>query len=243
LRRRLRTLRFERSARFDDDSGSKRRLDISPEDPDPTVFHGASVYYTKQAPLPSSQSNAVVLGSMTGFQAYFSGDKTAIYTELQIHVEKIFKGQLREIGSAIVVDEGGGAIRLPDGRVAKQTRFPMETDVDVGNRYVLFLTFDDKTQSFRIVKAWELKNGQAQPLAKTDLKDQKTGVSKYAGMPEVDFLNAVKQSVRRKGGSMACPFRQERDGLGADVASSNWALPGNPLADAFVEAMSVARLR
>jgi hypothetical protein len=187
-----RALRYERNAVFDDDSGSKRPMDLDSEEPDPKKGHGASIYYTRIDPSPSSKSDAVVVGTVTAFQPYFSNDKTAIYIELQLHVDKIFKDRSSSIRDMIAIDEGGGAILLPSGKIAKQERFRLETDIDVGKRYVLFLSYAERTKSFAIVKVWELKNGHAVPLAERDVKDEKTGTSKYARMPEADFLNAVE---------------------------------------------------
>jgi hypothetical protein len=193
-----RALRHERSACFDDELHMKPSLD---EEPDPHVGHGMSIYHTKIDLLPSSLSDAVVAGTVADFQPYFSNDRTAIYTELRVQVEKVFKDKGHAVSQQIAIDELGGAIRLPNGRVASHISAPLDSEIDVGKRYVLFLTYSDTTKSFRVVKAWELRRGRAQPVAKSDLtRDNLHDTQKYSGMPENDFLNAVQESSTRVAG-------------------------------------------
>jgi hypothetical protein len=190
-----RALRHERSAAFDDKLGMKPSLD---EEPDPQVGHGIHIYHTKIDLLPYSLSDAVVVGTVTDFQPYFSNDRTAIYTELRVQVEKVFKDKVQAVNHKIAIDQLGGAIRLSNGRVASHISAPLDSEIDVGKRYVLFLAYSDATKTFSVVKAWELRRGRAQPVAKTDLtRDNLHGTEKYSGMPEADFLNAVQESSTR----------------------------------------------
>jgi hypothetical protein len=187
-----RALRRQRSDAFDAKDNTKRPLD----DPDAREVHeGSDIYYTKTDPLPSSLSDVVVLGTVASFQPYFSNDKTAIYTELQVHVERVLKDKPAVVTGDIAIDMLGGAIRLPNGKIAKQFPAPADSDIQVGRRYVLFLTYFETTRDFRVVKAWELTGGHAQNVAKTDVKDVLAGKSKYHGMSEAEFLHAVQESV------------------------------------------------
>jgi len=142
--------------------------------------------------MPVQQSDAVLIGNVTNSQAYFSGDRTAIYTELQIDVERVFKDRAQTVGSAITILALGGAIRLPDGRIARQFAPPMQNRLYVDRRYVLFANYFAATQSFNVIKAWELRNGTVAPLSDSDISDAKSGKSKYANMTESAFLDAVQ---------------------------------------------------
>ncbi len=187
-----RALRHERNAVFDDQSRMKPSLD---EEPDPHVGHGMSIYHTRIDLLPSSLSDAVVVGTVIAFQPYFSNDRTTIYTELRVQVEKVLKDKAHAVGDQVAIDELGGAIRLPSGRVASHISAPLDSEIDVAKRYVLFLAYSDVTKTFSVVKAWELRGGRAQPVAKSDLtSDNLHDTQRYSGMPEADFLIAVQRS-------------------------------------------------
>jgi hypothetical protein len=191
-----RATRQARSARFDDRSGTRQPLD-SPDAPE--VHEGMSIYYAKIDPLPASLSDAVVVGTVVRFQPFFSSDRTSIYTELTVRVEKVFKDPADAVRRRIVIDELGGAIRLPDGRVARKISAPLDSQIDVGHRYVLFLRNVGGTDGFSVVKAWELRNGRARPVAKSDLNKEalETTTPKYAGMSEADFLGAVQEAASK----------------------------------------------
>jgi hypothetical protein len=113
----------------------------------------------------------------------------------KVHVERVLKDKPAVVTGDIAIDMLGGAIRLPNGKIAKQFPAPADSDIQVGRRYVLFLTYFETTRDFRVVKAWELTGGHAQNVAKTDVKDVLAGKSKYHGMSEAEFLHAVQESV------------------------------------------------
>jgi hypothetical protein len=136
---------------------------------------------------------------VTEFQPYLSSDRTSIYTELTVTVERIFKDSEQIVGNRLIILNLGGAIKLSDGRVVRQFVIPTENHIKVGRRYVLFLNYYPKTASFAIVKAWQLDEGRAVPLAYSDIKEasqaSQAQSSKYAGMTEAEFLAAVQESV------------------------------------------------
>jgi len=99
--------------------------------------------------------------------------------------------------NSLAILKTGGSIRLPDGRVIEYPAVTADvaTAIDLGRRYVLFLRFDSETETFAIVKAWEIQDGRAAPLDPFDLRDANSHSSPYAGLEESLFLSAVRNSI------------------------------------------------
>ena len=190
--------RHARGALFDDPTGKKRRLDLESTEDGKTSYGRSAGFPLKISPLPASDSDTVIVGHVVSFQPYLSNDRTSIYHELAVRVEQVLKDNsslAKENGSVVILGEGG-ALRLPNGKVAKQfVPPPVENDIRVGGRYVLFLLYKQEAEAFFVWKVWELRAGHAIPMARSDVREAETGSSPYAGMDEAAFLNAVRNSV------------------------------------------------
>lgn len=184
-------LRQKRNARFNDKTGMRPRLDVP--QPDATRGYGsAPPYFVEIPPLPFPESHTVIVGEVVAFQPYFSEDRTSIYTELQLKVEKIIKADRPlEIGQLIPIPHLGGTLILPSGKVATYHSGPHEKTLEIHERYVLFLQFDQATSQYSVVKVWEIKEGKIAPRAVSDVRAARGGKSPYAGMPESEFLNVL----------------------------------------------------
>jgi hypothetical protein len=107
--------------------------------PGPSTF----VDYTPGPALPFAMASAVILGHAVSTQPYLSENRRAIYTELAVQVEEVFKvgsGLNTQKGDELLLVERGGSVRLANGRVVAQPVHGGGTPLRRGGRYVLFLT-------------------------------------------------------------------------------------------------------
>jgi hypothetical protein len=75
--------------------------------------------------IPSVKSDLIVTGTVVAAEAYLSNDKTGLYSEFTVHVDRVLKSSsLQDIAarSDISVERAGGAIRFPSGRVQERQR-------------------------------------------------------------------------------------------------------------------------
>ncbi|HEX5731587.1 MAG TPA: hypothetical protein VF131_02040 [Blastocatellia bacterium] len=143
--------------------------------------------------LPSSQSDAVVVGEVFSAQAYLSNDKTGVYSEFKVRITETLKvtNNLRlEAGDSIVAVREGGSVQFPSGRIQS---YPIANQgmPSVGRRYVFFLKHNDQAQDFSILTGYQLRKGRSVPLDNLEM------FSVYKGASESSFLNAVRESIAR----------------------------------------------
>jgi hypothetical protein len=147
-------LRFRRGERYNVPDPALPELG---EESDPIlVEEDMESYY--HDPMPFSQSDAVVVGSIASGQVYLSNDKRAIYSEFKLNLQETLKvPALRHIqaGDGIDVELDGGAIRLPSGKVlirgSKDYSMPL-----VGKRYLLFLRYNPSTEDYHVARGYQL---------------------------------------------------------------------------------------
>lgn len=142
--------------------------------------------------LPISESDAVILGTVTRTQPYLAENKKSIYTEFEIRVEESFKSQIPSYmvaNNLLVLDQEGGALRLKDGRVlryfvAGTSRLPA-----LNGRYVFFLSLVHDCQDLDILTAYELHENIV-----TSLEENGT-ISPYANWNENEFLKLLRKTA------------------------------------------------
>ncbi len=146
--------------------------------------------------LPILESDAIVIGKVDERQAFFSQDKTAVYSEAQFAVEQVLKayGDVAS-GSAIVVQRTGGIVRFQDGSI-QTYRVPGEDWPLSQRRYLMFLK-RSQAGDFDILTGYELCGGITYPL--DGVQDKKLPFAAYSGMKEMDFMNIVNNAI--KGGN------------------------------------------
>jgi hypothetical protein len=144
--------------------------------------------------LPGAFSDTIIVGRLKAIQAYQSNDHTAIYTESTIEVEQIpsQQGNHAVVGGNIVVEQVGGSIELPGGRVINHKSEGLGQPFRQGERYALFLTYVPSADCYRLTKAWWLKAGKAQAISSEDLALASNGASQYNGLPESTFISILK---------------------------------------------------
>lgn len=175
--------------------GRKYNKSKLPVDEAPDTTYGSTHWAEGLSAIPVAESNIIVIGDVMDAQAFLSNDKTGVYSEFTIRIEKILKcdiGTSPAIYSSIVADRPGGRVRFPSGRVNLYTDgqgMPL-----LGHRYVLFLTRNAPEQDFTILTGYELRAGRVLLL------DDPGGghpITAYKGMDEKSFLKAVQDAISK----------------------------------------------
>lgn len=116
-------------------------------------------------PLPVGQSDTIVIGLLDdNGHTFLSSDRTGIYTEYRCQVERVLLSPKNSpLSKVIDVVRGGGAIRLPSGKVLIRGKLnrPLPRG---GFRYLFFLGFQEDTRDFLIVGGYVLWEGHAYSL-------------------------------------------------------------------------------
>jgi hypothetical protein len=118
-------IRAARGAYFDHIGEGMGKL----EDRDPNAPADPPIMATpppNKAEFPGDLADVILIGTITGVQAFQSNNHGAIYTESTIRVEQVIDrtaqtaGQTKP-GATITLIQTGGALQLPNGRILKQT--------------------------------------------------------------------------------------------------------------------------
>lgn len=167
----------------------------------PPVIGGAVTDESpSECPLPTYNSDVVVLGYVTEASAYLSEDKTSVYSEFQLQISQVFKSPASAFDptATIAVLRPGGGVRFPSGAV----RYFLVAGRGLpraGKRYLLFLKYDDLAQSFYIVTGYELREGKVFPLDSIPAGGTPghpfASYLKYNGAPESDFIADLRDAI------------------------------------------------
>jgi hypothetical protein len=133
---------------------------------DPNFRTGATVYHWPPdfPPLPVFESDLVIIGEVTAAAAHISTDRTAVYSEFTVNVNRILHnaiGAAIEPKTGIVVTRYGGRVKFADG----STQLLYNTGQGMlrsGCRYLLFLK--SAGEDFDLLTGYELSNGKVTPL-------------------------------------------------------------------------------
>lgn len=149
--------------------------------------------------LPVIRSAAIVIGRITNAEAHLTADKTGVYSEFNVAIDVVVKndeGNVLDVGRTVLVERGGGRVKLPSGKIV--VSWTNRQDMPrVGARYVLFLTHDfeikgDMGKDFYILTGYELKDGLVFPLDKL-VSDQ--SLTNYTAASESTFLKDLFSAV------------------------------------------------
>jgi hypothetical protein len=176
-----------------------------PLDGPPMVVNGTEVktgsgYAMDPAPmppLPVNESSTILVGTFKDHQTYFSGDHSKIVSELDVQVEKILMDHsgIANADTSVTVMTIGGTLKRADGRVFS-VGAPLPPGIlSVGHRYVFFLEADKSTQSFGLIKVWELgSDAKVIPLHVFDTYAAAYGLLTLPS-DEASFLNTLNAEI------------------------------------------------
>lgn len=130
-----------------------------------------SSWSTRLEPLPVNKSTVIVIGQITDASAYLSNDKTGVYSEFIIKVDKVLKNNSQlslASGDSLTAQRDGGRVRFPSGHITFVS-IPGQGMPRLGKQYVLFLsnTFPERgvqDQDLYILTGYELRAGKIVPL-------------------------------------------------------------------------------
>lgn len=174
-----------RSKRYDHSILGVRELPLN-VDQLPLIDH----FWWRLPPIPAGQSDAVLIGEVLDARAYLSNDKTGVYSEFTIRVERVLKGSDHDLPSLIAVERLGGAVRFQTGRIIKYEVLNQGVP-RTGGRYVLFLRHNSEGDDYSLLTGYELSNGHLVSLDSVDV------FKRYEEWPVDRFLNVVTKNIKR----------------------------------------------
>jgi len=178
-------LRYARSSRYDHSYPTP----LDQLRPDTVEESRISHFWLNMPALPTTESDAVVLGEVINASAYVSNDKTGAYSEYTVRIEKIFKDDGRLSNGLVIAEREGADVQLPGGRILRY-RVADQGAPSTGRNYILFLKYDDQAKDYHILTGYKLHKGHVSPL------DGSIGrFAYYKDFDESILLEAVREAV------------------------------------------------
>lgn len=141
-------------------------------------------------PLPLSQSDAVILGTVVNEKAYLSEDKTGIYSEFVIRVEKVLRNAGPLIKESLMAEREGGVVRFSDGRLLPYKVFRQRLP-RLQRNYLFFLKWSKQGEDYHIITAYELRHDRISPL------DEPEKFAVFQDMDQEQFMKTVQEAITR----------------------------------------------
>ena len=141
-------------------------------------------------PLPTNQSDLVIIGEVQGRHSYLSNDKSGVYTEFTISVNEVLKGDPAQVsrGSTITASRAGGVVHYPNGHkrlyLVSGEGLPLED-----GQYVLFLKRDGEDQNYLVLTMYQLGADDVTPI------DEGVQFDPYRGQKKSDFLKRIQDQI------------------------------------------------
>jgi hypothetical protein len=184
--------RRAKSARYD------RRRVVRDVDTGGRPVLGFSHWDAALPALPVGRSALILLGEVVETKAYLSNDKTGVYSEFTVRVERVYKNDNSNFvspGGLITANRWGGRVRFPSGRLViygnRGQGMPRP-----GQEYVFFI--ERNPQQYSILTAYQLREGRVHPL---DGRSALGGESSewpgnaYEGANDAGFLDEVGRAI------------------------------------------------
>lgn len=147
--------------------------------------------------LPAAQSELVVVGKVLEARAYLSNDKSGVYSEFALRVEKVVKGEAAEVapGKVVEAEREGGRVRFSaediDTYAVAGIGMPRP-----GRRYVFFLkSVETQPGYYSIVRAFEIHGNRIYPLDRRDTSS--SPLDAYWDMEEAAFEQIVNDKIKK----------------------------------------------
>lgn len=159
---------------------------------------GGAVWESAGPAMEVPPSPIVVVGRFTRFVTRLSAIRKSLYTEVHMDVEQVLQDKAGGLapGKVVTVILGGGSLQMPDGKVVRRdVEQERQFGIQPGHRYVLFLSRQQEADFYTYDKSWELTNGKAVPNSPDDAVRAGKGTSRFAGMPEASFVDAMRSAV------------------------------------------------
>lgn len=151
------------------------------------------------SPLPVSESDVVLIGSVLSAKAYLSNDKTGVYSEFRVQADEVLKSeQSIQAGDTISVERYGGAVRFRSGYIQRY-EVSGQGMPQLGQRYLFFLKRLDNEPSFKIMTGYALLGPTVMPLDGSIVEEgsQEYPFDKYQGLETSTLLQLVKTALTK----------------------------------------------
>ena len=149
--------------------------------------------------FPISQSDAILIGSVTDAQAFLTPDKSYVYSEFTVQIKEVLKNfSPAPIAPHVdtTVERAGGIVRFTSGNKLQRGNSGEGLPVKQ-NRYLLFLKWSEPGKDFLILTGYKL-DGKVTPLDGLG-NDNDFNIFKnykaYKNNDESVFLKAVKTAI------------------------------------------------
>lgn len=169
----------------------KQRMVV--KNPDLSVTLTEVTYEGKEAwPLPTDESDLIVVGEVHDRQSYLSNDKSGVYTEFSISISEVLKGDSALIsqGHTITASRAGGVVQYRGGHkrlyLVSGEGLPLD-----GGQYVLFLKRDGEDKNYLILTLYQLGTDGVTPI------DEGSQFEIYRGLKKPDFLNTIQDKISK----------------------------------------------
>jgi hypothetical protein len=138
--------------------------------------------------LPVSKSDVIVIAEVLNAETHRSENKRNVFTNFEVRVDEVLKGNNLNAGGVINVQRIGGFVKYPDGRKVL-FRLSGNGMPAVGGRYALFLKSVD--EDYVVITGYELGIEGVMPL------DNSRQFEHYQRESEDDFVKALRDEVSR----------------------------------------------
>lgn len=170
----------------------------------PIVAVSTSASVAALPEMPAAESDLIVVGSIESVATFPTENHRAAYTEFTIRLVEVISNntdmKLEPTSSntdaplgRLAVLAPGGQYKGPDGVVINHEVQGTGHALAKSRKYLLFLRTRRAAQCSLILKAWDLTDGRAKPLATDDLNRANNGLSLYTGLPEAQILATARQ--------------------------------------------------
>jgi hypothetical protein len=151
--------------------------------------------------LPIKTSEIVAIGHVTSAQGFVTPDKSGVYSEFSITVERVLKAK-GTVGQTVIGIRMGGQVHFPSGHVTEYLFYGVGYP-KIGPSYLFFLHQQPNSRDFGILTAYELSG------TKTYAIDNVAPFIEFDGADQVTLLKAVDTRITHDGG-VPSPIEGER---------------------------------
>jgi hypothetical protein len=152
--------------------------------------------------FPVSQSDAILIATVTDARAFLSPDKSSVYSEFEVKIgEVLMNDSPAALGPGVSTTAGrsGGIVRFPSGHTLELGNccesFPQQH-----GRYVLFLKWNDAGRDFSIVTGYWLRHEKIELLDGLDCEFEIfDNYQQYRNEDETTFLKLLRTAIKNGG--------------------------------------------
>lgn len=148
--------------------------------------------------LPVAESDYIVVGKVLDARAYLSNDKSGVYSEFAVRIEKVVTGIASDVapGNVIETEREGGRIRFSADDIDQYEIASMGLPRP-GRKYIFFLKSVDGQQGYySIITAFEVHGNRIYPLDKRASSSSPRDA--YWDMEEAPFEQLLLEKIKKR---------------------------------------------